>query len=82
MVAHLVMLLTFGSVFVNFWKGCPKTNLLAKLFIPLEEGIHRPHEIVGHGAHEAALPVDQDRLDPLALQLLYVDLYLPAKKTS
>ena len=47
-------------------------NNIAELFIPLEKWVHGPHETVGHRAHEAALPVDQDRLDPLALSLLYV----------
>ena len=43
-----------------------KLNQYLVLLLGLQERIESPHEIVGHGAQEASLPVDQDGLQAFA----------------
>ena len=43
-----------------------KPNQYLVLLLGLQKRIESPHEIVGHGAQEASLPVDQDGLQAFA----------------
>lgn len=38
--------------------------------------LHEPSQVIGHRPQESALPVDQDGLDALALELFKIDLNL------
>jgi hypothetical protein len=66
---HHTVYVTFGYLFPYF-------------LVSFKEWKHCPHEIVRHGSHEAALPVNQDRFNALALELFKIDLDLPLKQSA